>query len=71
MSETVTSSSEYSRSFPRYGVLDQLWRDGASVIHENRDYMLGNTRILNNAFGYPTPNGAEAVGFRGELVVEP
>jgi Icc-related predicted phosphoesterase len=45
-----------------------LWVHGH--IHENRDYMIGNTRILNNAFGYPCPDGAEPVGFRGELVVE-
>jgi Icc-related predicted phosphoesterase len=45
-----------------------LWIHGH--IHEHRDYVIGNTRILNNAFGYPTSNGAEAIGFRSDLVVE-
>lgn len=44
-----------------------LWVHGH--IHESRDYLIGNTRILNNAFGYPTPDGAEAIGFRSDLVV--
>jgi Icc-related predicted phosphoesterase len=39
-----------------------LWVHGH--IHENRYYGIGNTRILNNAFGYPTSNGAETVGSR-------
>jgi len=45
-----------------------LWVHGH--IHENRDYVIGNTRILNNAFGYPTPEVAEAVGFRNNLIIE-
>lgn len=45
-----------------------LWIHGH--IHENRDYLVGNTRILNNALGYPTPDGAETAGFRGDLIVE-
>ena len=45
-----------------------LWVHGH--IHHPRDYVIGNTRILNNALGYPTPDGAEPVGFRGDLVVE-
>jgi Icc-related predicted phosphoesterase len=45
-----------------------LWIHGH--VHENRDYLIGNTRILNNAFGYPTAERAEAAGFRGDLVVE-
>lgn len=46
----------------------ELWIHGHT--HEHRDYRIGNTRILNNAFGYPTPSGAEAVGFRGDLAIE-
>jgi Icc-related predicted phosphoesterase len=45
-----------------------LWIHGH--IHENRDYVIGNTRILNNALGYPTLDGVETIGFRGDLVVE-
>jgi Icc-related predicted phosphoesterase len=39
-------------------------------VHENRDYVIGSTRILNNAFGSTTPAGAEAFAFRGDLVVD-
>ena len=45
-----------------------LWIHGH--IHETRDYRIGSTRIINNALGYPTPGGTEAVGFRNDLVIE-
>lgn len=38
-----------------------LWVHGH--IHESRDYVIGNTRIINNARGYPTPEGARPSDF--------
>lgn len=45
-----------------------LWLHGH--IHEGRDYALGNTRILNNAFGYPGEGRTGSQTFSGDLVVE-
>lgn len=43
-----------------------LWIHGH--IHETRDYVLGNTRIVNNSLGYQTPRDPEKTGFRPDLV---
>lgn len=45
-----------------------LWIHGH--IHEARDYLLGNTRVLNNSLGYQTARDPERTGFRANLVVE-
>jgi len=45
-----------------------LWVHGH--IHECRDYFIGKTRVLNNAFGYQAAAGPERTGFRPDLVVE-
>lgn len=45
-----------------------LWVHGH--IHECRDYLIGKTRVLNNAFGYQDAAGPEHTGFRPDLVVE-
>ena len=45
-----------------------LWVHGH--IHECRDYFIGKTRVLNNAFGYQAAAGPEHTGFRPDLVVE-
>lgn len=45
-----------------------LWVHGH--IHSPCDYRIGNTRIVNNARGYPEPGDAGAPGFRGDLVLE-
>lgn len=45
-----------------------LWVHGH--IHEARDYRVGKTRVVNNAFGYRTEAGPENSGFRADLVVE-
>ncbi len=44
-----------------------LWIHGH--IHECRDYVLGNTRVLNNALGYQTKHDPEETGFRRDLIV--
>lgn len=39
--------------------------------HHPVDYMLGNTRIVNNARGYTkNPDGNEGLGYRPDLVIE-
>ncbi len=45
-----------------------LWLHGH--VHACCDYVLGQTRVLNNAFGYMTDGFPEAGGFRADLVVE-
>ncbi len=45
-----------------------LWIHGH--IHTARDYPVGQTRVINNAHGYPESHGPESTGFRGDLVVE-
>jgi len=45
-----------------------LWIHGH--IHECRDYLIGKTRVLNNAFGYKASAGQEHTGFRPDLVVD-
>jgi len=43
-----------------------LWIHGH--IHEARDYVIGDTRVLNNARGYSTKNNPEETGFRSDLI---
>lgn len=45
-----------------------LWVHGH--IHYPRDYVLGQTRIVNNALGYPGSTEIANTGFRHDLVVE-
>ena len=45
-----------------------IWVHGH--IHHPRDYAVGNTRIVNNALGYPGSSEIEHRGFRGDLVLE-
>lgn len=45
-----------------------LWIHGH--IHTARDYTLAQTRVINNARGYPEAQGPESAGHRGDLVVE-
>lgn len=44
-----------------------LWIHGH--IHEVRDYVLGTTRILNNAHGYQNSQNPEETGFRRDFIV--
>ncbi len=39
-------------------------------IHAVRDYLIGRTRILNNALGYQTAYNPDQTGFRPDLVLE-
>lgn len=46
----------------------KLWIHGH--IHETRDYLIGDTRILNNSLGYQTATDPERTGFIPDLVVK-
>ena len=45
-----------------------IWIHGH--IHHSRDYVLGKTRIVNNALGYPGTDEIHGRGFRGDLILE-
>lgn len=46
----------------------RLWIHGH--IHETRDYLIGETRILNNSLGYQTTTDPEKTGIKPDLVAE-
>lgn len=46
----------------------KLWIHGH--IHETRDYIIGDTRILNNSLGYQTATDPENTGFIPDFVVD-
>jgi len=46
----------------------KLWIHGH--IHEKRDYLIGDTRVLNNSLGYQTATAPERTGFIPDLVVK-
>jgi len=42
----------------------------AASVCGSRDYIIGRTRVLNNAKGYPIPEEARKSGFNRALIAE-